>query len=171
MSGDRAYILDDSGVLPCLELEVVALRVALVTHLGHYAVFLFSLHHELALIEGMSHRLLHVYIDSQRHGKHADREVAVVRSTDADSIDLVSHFSEHLAEILITWNVRMPLKGLLSMFRTHVDVAQCNDFAKFGSLELLDDLTASESDSHARESHFLAGLDLAWSNFLLTCRA
>ena len=55
------HILDDTGIHPCLKLEVISFRVPLITHLGHQIrPFQRSLHQQLTFIESTCQRLLYI---------------------------------------------------------------------------------------------------------------
>ena len=57
------YIFDDTSIHPCFKLEVVSLRVTLITHLGNQIrPFQCSLHQQLTFIESTCKRLLYVYM-------------------------------------------------------------------------------------------------------------
>ena len=58
VGGDRRNVLDDSGVFPCLELEIIPFGVALVAHLVYYLVLFCRFHHQFDLVERACHRLL-----------------------------------------------------------------------------------------------------------------
>ena len=98
---DLVDVLDDAGVLPGLELEVVRLGVALVAHLrGELGVLPRGRHQQFALVEGARHGLFHIDVLAAVEGEHRDREMREVRDGDAHGVEVVRVLVEELAEIL-----------------------------------------------------------------------
>ena len=152
-------VFDQTGFFPCLELEVVGFGMSLVTHLGNDTEFLFGTHHHFDFLEGAGHRFFHIYMFSMSHCLDRDREMRVIRYTDCNSIDLVGHLVEHLAEILETRNFREHGNKFLSMRCTHIYITKCNHFAQTGFIQFLCDLASTVTDTDKSDSHFFVGTD------------
>src|SRR5574344_659061 len=71
--GDGRHILDDASRFPSLELEIVSLRVSLITHLSDYPIFLGCTHHDLNLLKGACHWFLHIDMLAMCHRLYGDR--------------------------------------------------------------------------------------------------
>lgn len=93
------------------------------------------------------------------HCLDRDREMRVIRYTDCNSIDLVGHLVEHLAEILETRNFREHGNKFLSMRCTHIYITKCNHFAQTGFIQFLCDLASTVTDTDKSDSHFFVGTD------------
>ena len=96
---------------------------------------------------------------SMSHCLDRDREMRVIRYTDCNSIDLVGHLVEHLAEILETRNFREHGNKFLSMRCTHIYITKCNHFAQTGFIQFLCDLASTVTDTDKSDSHFFVGTD------------
>lgn len=146
VGGDRRNVLDDSGVFPCLELEIIPFGVALVAHLVDYLVLFCRFHHQLDLVERACHRLLGIDVLAERHRQHTDREVREVRNPDRNGVDLVAHLVEHLPEILEARHVRELLQRLFGVRGPHVYVAQRDDVGLARFSELAENFAAPVAD-------------------------
>ena len=159
MSCDSGNVFDQAGFFPCLELEVVAFGVSLVTHLRNDTEFLFGTHHHFYFLEGAGHRFFYIYVFSMSHCLDSDREMRVVRYTDCYGIDLVGHLVEHLTEILETRYFREHRNKFLSMRRTHIYITKSNDFTQTCFIQFACDLTSTVTDTDKSDSHFFVGAD------------
>ena len=124
VGSNGGHILDDAGLFPSLELEIVGFGMALVTHLGNDIIFLGGPHHDLNLLEGTCHRFLHIDMLAIADGFDGDGEVRMVGHTYRDGIDLVSHLLEHLAEILEAGSFREHVHDLLCMGCSHIYITE-----------------------------------------------
>ena len=60
MGGNGGNILDNTGLFPCLELEIVRLGMSLVTHLGGYLIFLRQFGKQTRFVNGVGKRFLRI---------------------------------------------------------------------------------------------------------------
>ena len=127
VGGNGRYIFDDSGLCPCLELEIVGFGMSLVSHLRYYAVFLFGGYQALYFIESTGQRFFGINVFTQRHGQYGDGEMGKVRHANGYRVDLIGHFVEHLAEILILLGFGEQLHVFLRLRCSHIYVAQGHD--------------------------------------------
>ena len=159
MGGNGGNILDNTGLFPCLELEIVRLGMSLVTHLGDNAVFLGPTHHDLYLLECAGHRFLYIYMFAVRHRLDRDREVGMIRHAYAYGIDLVRHPVEHRAEVLKTGRFREHVDNLLRVRGSHVHVAESYYVTQTCVIQFLGDLAPSLSDADERYIYPVIGAD------------
>ena len=151
---DLVDVLDDAGVLPGLELEVVRLGVALVAHLrGELGVLPRGGHQQLALVEGARHGLFHIHVLAAVEGEHRDGEMREVRDGDAHGVEMVRVLVEELAEVLEQLRLGELGDGLAAFGALRVHVAQGDDVAEAGPGEIVDDLGAAVRDADGREAH------------------
>ena len=122
--GDGSHIFDDTRLFPSLELEIVSLRVSLVTHLGDNSKFLGCPHHDLDLLKGACHRFLHIDMFAMCHRLNRDGEVRMVRHTNRYGINLVCDAVEHRSEILETFRLGEHIHDLLRMRSAHIHIAE-----------------------------------------------
>ncbi len=155
MSVDGRHVLYDARVEPRLELEIVGLRVALVTALRHQIrVALGGVDHELALLERAAHRLLDVYVLTLIKREHYAREMREVGSLDHDGLELVAHLVEHLAEIGVYLGVGMRRGRFAAALRLGVDVAHRHDVRQTRLVELAHHLGAAVGHADPRYVDF-----------------
>ena len=108
-------ILDDASLNPLAELEVVSLRVTLITALCYKIwVTLCSSDHKFALKECTTHWLLDIDVLTLIQSQHHAREVREVGSLHNYRLKLVAHLIEHLAEVGINLCIGMSLDRLLT---------------------------------------------------------
>ena len=147
-------ILDDAGVLPGLELEVIGVGVALVAHLGGQLGMLpGGGHQQFALVECPGHRLLHIHVLAIVHGEHRHGEMGKVRDGDAHGVKVVGIFLEELAEVLEDLRLGMGGDGFAAFLALRVHVAQGGELAQAGAVEFVDDLLAAVRDADGGEAH------------------
>ena len=151
---DLVNVLDDAGVFPGLELEVVRLRMTLVAHLGgEFRVLPRGSHQQLALMEGARHGLFHIHVLAAVEGQHRDGEMREVRDGDANRVEMVRVLVEELAEILEELRLRIFGDGLAAFSALRVHVAQGDELTEAGAFELVDDLGAAVGDADGGEAH------------------
>ena len=131
--------------------------MSLITHLSNHFVLLFSLHHQFTLIESVRHGLLHIDVLTQRHGQHSDGEVAMVGSTDTDSIDITPHLVEHLSEILKARNVRIHFQDGLRLLGAHIYITKSHNVTQSCFGKSLDNLFTTVTDTHTGQVYFFIG--------------
>ena len=124
MSCDGSYILDQSGLFPGFELEVICFGVSLVTHLCNDTVFLFAFHHQLHFMESTGHRFFNIYMFAMSHSFDGYREMGMVWNPHRNSIYLICHLIEHLAEILEALSFREHRYKFLRMLSSHIHIAK-----------------------------------------------
>lgn len=116
-------IFDDAGFLPRLKLEIVVFGKTLVAHLVDYAVPLSRGRHQLNFLEGARQRLFGVDMLADRHRRHRDREVRMIRNHDGNGIECVRHFIKQLAPVLIDLRIRETAGGFLHVDTRRIHVA------------------------------------------------
>ena len=137
-------ILDDAGIEPRLELEVVGFRVALVSALRHkLRVALGGVDHELALVECTAHGFLDIDVFALIQSEHHAGEVREVGCLDKDGLKLVAHLVEHLAEIGVDLGVGMCCGRFAAAFRIGIDVAHGHDVGQTRLVHLTEHLGAA----------------------------
>ena len=150
---DGGDVADDAGLLPCLELEVVGLRMALVAHLGdHLRVAAGALHHQLGLVERAAHGLLEVDVLAIVEGHHGDGEVDVVGHGGHDGVEVRAVLLEQFAEVGEALGLWEEAAHLLRVASVHVDIAEGHHVDHAGAHEVVDVLFAAVAD--ADEGHF-----------------
>ena len=156
MGSDGGDILDDSRILPCLELEVVAFGMTLVAHLGHHLRMTFRhLHHELTLKECAAHRLFKIYVLPVGHCEHGDREVHMVGHRGADSIEIAGCLVKHIAEVAETLCVGIHVHHLLCVVCSHVDITKHGNIYHTGPCKLVDVLLSTVAYADIGDSHLI----------------
>src|SRR5690554_751120 len=158
MRSNRCYILDDACFFPCLELKVVGLGVALVSHLCNYpGIFSGCLHHQFRLKKSAAQRFLHIDMLPPSHRHHHCWEMGEVGRGDGNSVNLIAHLVEHLPEILEPFCIREFGQCLPGMLSSHIHVAQGHHIGQSGIIEILDNVPPSVSYTNMGHVHFFIG--------------
>ena len=136
--------------------------MALVAHLrGQLGMTPGGGHQQFALMEGAGHGLLDVDVLAAVEGEHRHGEMGEVRDGDAHCIEMVGVFVEELAEVLEELRLGILGDGLAALLALRIHVAQGDELAEAGALELVDDLGTAVRDADGGEAHLralLAGL-------------
>ena len=145
-----------------LELVVVPAAVALVAHLGDYAILGLGLHEKLALLERVGKRLLREYGKAAAHRVHERREVREVGRHHGHGVDLALHLVEHLAEVREARKSRILLERGAALPAFKISIAKSRNLHKTGLLELIDVVPCLLADAHARKAHLVASTERAY---------
>ena len=154
---DGSDVLDDASLLPCLELEVVALGVSLVANLcGQLGMAACHLHQQLSLEEGARHGLLQIDVLAVGERHHGDGEVDMVGHGGYDSLEVICAFLEELAEVAIALDVGVLCEYLLALFAIEVHIAEGCDFDHARAQEVVEVLFATVADANEGNFHLVA---------------
>ena len=152
-------ILDDAGLAPGLELEIILSGMALVTHLGHHLGMAFGrLHQKPVLMEGAGQGFLAIDMDSFLDGAHGYREVGEVRRGYEHGLDILSHFVKHLAEILVALGLGEHSHYLCRVLCAHIHITKGDHVGKAGLGDLLGILVTPMADANKCDIDLFAGL-------------
>ena len=151
------HIFYDAILHPALKLEIIALAVPLVAHLGNHTVASGSFHHQMGFLIGPGKRLFHVNVLTKRHGQHGDGKVRKVGSPDANGIDLSCHPVKHLPEILEPGHIRVGLQVFKCMGCPHIRVTEGHCINHPGVHEGPEDTASPVSYPTKGHVHFVGG--------------
>ena len=167
--GYCGHILYDTGIHPCLELEVISLGVALITYLcGKVGVAACSIHQKLRFVECAGQWFLHIYVLALVEGEHAYGEVRVVGCGYGYGVESVAGLVEHLSKVAETARLGVFVHYRLGVWGAHVYIAESHDIDHACSLEIADNLFAAVSDSHICYFYLFGAFGLG---FLCFCRS
>ena len=93
---------------------------ALVTHLGANSLFLGQKSHLASFPDGMTERLLYVYVDAKLHGTHGCRGMVMIRGTDGDCVDPAAVLFQHIPVVAILGSLGMLAKSNVKASRINV---------------------------------------------------
>jgi hypothetical protein len=129
--------------------------VNLDAHLGDQ-IFLVRVGGELAdFVDAVRHRLLLVYGQSDVHGGHRHRRVHVVGGADADGVDILALFGEHLAPVLM--DARVGVLGLELIELCGIDFGDASDFELRMAGEDVEGDEGHAAGAEAGEADLIAG--------------
>ena len=149
---DLRHVLDDAGLGPGLELEVVVAGVSLVPHLRDNAAFRRSRHQQIDFAKRLRDRLLDVDVLPVAHGVHRGREMGMVRRGDDHGVELRAHLVEHRAEVPKHRNRREQFARLGGVCGIEIDVAEGGHVHQPGRGEGLDHVAAAVADADERHA-------------------
>ncbi|MPM02720.1 hypothetical protein SDC9_48975 [bioreactor metagenome] len=165
VGGNRRYIFDDAGLFPCLKLKIIRFRMSLIAHLSYHAILFSSPYHQFHFVESMCHRLFNKDMFTQRHREHGGREMTVVRRSDANRIDFISHFVEHHPEILIARSIGEQIDDIQRMLGSHIGITQGNNITVSGFVQTLNDVGAPVTNANTGQVYFFVRWNFAGSWF------
>ena len=151
------HILDDAGIHPRLELEVVGLGVTLITHLcRQIGAFAGGLHQQFGLVEGARQRLLDINMFARSQRQHRNREVRMIGRRNRHGIEEVACLVEEFAEVAEKLGLGIHRHHLLGVFGAHIHITQSHylDHARLG--KFLDNLAAAVTDADVGYLHLFA---------------
>ncbi len=151
---NSVHVANDPGFDPFLDEASALVGVAVVAHLGDHLSLRRGGAQFARLGDRVRKRLLDVGVLAHLDRHHRGREVHVVGCRNHNTVDLVLHLLEHLAEIAVAGRHGELLGDLPGAVEVHV--AQGHDLlANVGAG--VDVALAFSTDADARNAHLFAG--------------
>ena len=117
---DLAHLADDAAPDHQLGGQLRRMRRDLDAHLRHQASLACLGRQHAGLVDRRRQRLLHVDVLAERHRRHRDRRVHVIRRRDVDRVEVVGLLAEELAPVLVDPHVGEQLLHRLGAGQVHV---------------------------------------------------
>ena len=115
-----AHLADDAAPNHQLGRQLRRMRRDLDAHLRHQASLACLGRQHTGLVDRRRQRLLHVDVLAERHRRHGDRRVHVIRRRDVDGVEVVGLLAEELAPVLVDPHVGKQLLHRLGAGQVHV---------------------------------------------------
>ncbi len=154
---DLGDVLDDAGLGPRLELEVVVAGVSLVPHLGDDAGLRGGRRQQFDFAKRLCERLLDVDVLPVPHRVHRRREMGMVGRGDDHGVELRAHLVEHRAEVPKRGNRRKQPAQFGGVRGIEVHVAEGDDLHQPRRGERLDHVAAAVADADERHAESAIG--------------
>ena len=122
------HVLDDTGLEPCLELEIVGFGVPLVAHLSGQKQF--------SLMECPHHGFFQINVLAVRQRHHGHGEVDMVGHGSHYGLEIVAALLEQFAEVAVALGSGKHVEHLLALAAVKVNIAQGRHFYHAGTHEV-----------------------------------